>query len=317
MKYVYQDFYGAFRCMASECPDTCCKGWEIIIDEESYDKYNDLPENESQEIISRIKTDEDGDRVFIQKNGECPFLDRNKLCRLITKYGDSILCEVCRLHPRFIEEYGDFTETALSLSCPAASMIMRDKENLTRYCEETTDEEPQYTLDTEYIEKLKSLRADFFKSLETQSVGNAVESLISGAYTLQSETDGFDYEKEAVEYDRISILSEMEILTDDWSKLLEGTRGEKAAKLENCETYLKNIASYFAFRYILKAVNDGDVISKARFVEFSVGAIEYIAERYNKSLPGRDRLMYVSRLYSKEIEHDEDNIEKLYEILSI
>lgn len=315
MKYIYQDFYGAFRCIASECPDTCCKGWEIIIDDETFAYYRTVDEKYGGNITGHIKTDEDGDRVFIQKNGECPFLDENRLCRLITDYGDEILCDVCRQHPRFIEQYGEFTEVSLSISCPAAARILRDKTELTRYREKLTDEECEYTLDDPLLDRLISLREEFFDSLEVKGAWEAVDSLIEKAVKLQEKTDGIGYNYKKKEYDFVSILSSLEILTEEWRTLLEKLPGETPQAIDGCEIYLKNLASYFAYRYILKAVNDGNVLSKAEFINFSLECIIYIAERYDKSLPAGDRLMHASRLYSKEIEHDEENIEELYGIL--
>lgn len=313
MKYIYQDFYGAFGCLASECPDTCCKGWEIIIDDKSFAKYEKSGDN----ITDKIKTDEDGDRVFVQKNGECPFLDENRLCRLITKYGEEILCDVCRQHPRFIEEYGEFTEISLSPSCPGVSLILRDKDSLTQYAEKITDEQSEYSIDDPLLGRLSALRAEFFKSLKDESLRQAVEALIKNAVKLQEETDSVKYNYTEKKYDFIGMLSELEILTDEWRGLIKNLPYEEPSELDGCEMYLKNLASYFAYRYILKAVNDGNVITKAEFIKFSLECIIYIAQRYDKSLPPRDRLMHASRLYSKEIEHDEDNIEALYAMLEI
>ena len=31
-----------FKCIGSACTDTCCAGWDINIDEDTYEKYKDL-----------------------------------------------------------------------------------------------------------------------------------------------------------------------------------------------------------------------------------------------------------------------------------
>lgn len=33
MKQVSLDYTEGFSCLAGSCPDTCCKDWEIILDE--------------------------------------------------------------------------------------------------------------------------------------------------------------------------------------------------------------------------------------------------------------------------------------------
>lgn len=35
MKQIYPDFYPEFRCLAGDCPDTCCKDWEVVVDPEA------------------------------------------------------------------------------------------------------------------------------------------------------------------------------------------------------------------------------------------------------------------------------------------
>ena len=35
MQFTVPDYYKEFKCVASECTDTCCAGWEINIDAHS------------------------------------------------------------------------------------------------------------------------------------------------------------------------------------------------------------------------------------------------------------------------------------------
>ena len=41
MLIVYPDYYKDFLCVAGECEDTCCAGWEIVIDPKSLKKYHE------------------------------------------------------------------------------------------------------------------------------------------------------------------------------------------------------------------------------------------------------------------------------------
>lgn len=45
MRYVKPHFYDSFVCTAGDCPDTCCAGWQIMIDEESLERYENEPES--------------------------------------------------------------------------------------------------------------------------------------------------------------------------------------------------------------------------------------------------------------------------------
>ena len=37
------DYEEQFRCLAGRCPDTCCKDWEIILDEDAISRYQKMP----------------------------------------------------------------------------------------------------------------------------------------------------------------------------------------------------------------------------------------------------------------------------------
>ena len=39
MLYTIPDYYNEFSCIAGDCPDTCCAGWQIVIDKKSLKKY--------------------------------------------------------------------------------------------------------------------------------------------------------------------------------------------------------------------------------------------------------------------------------------
>ena len=43
MKILEPDYASSFRCLAGACPDTCCKDWEIILDEDTLARYQELP----------------------------------------------------------------------------------------------------------------------------------------------------------------------------------------------------------------------------------------------------------------------------------
>ena len=50
----YPGYYKKFRCLAGECPDTCCIGWEIIVDRETEKTYQKLRKGKS-ELAERLR----------------------------------------------------------------------------------------------------------------------------------------------------------------------------------------------------------------------------------------------------------------------
>ena len=137
MRYVKPHYYEDFQCTADRCPDTCCAGWQIIIDEESLEKYSRVRGPFGNRLFDSIDWEEGS---FRQQKGRCCFLDEENLCDLYKILGKDSLCRTCRMYPRHVEEYEGLRELSLSLSCPvAAEMILTCREPL-RLIEEETDE---------------------------------------------------------------------------------------------------------------------------------------------------------------------------------
>ena len=94
---------------------------------------------------------------------------------------------------------------------------------------------------------------------------------------------------------------ELEVLEPDWPGLLKRAETAETAAVE--ETLLERAAVYFLFRYILKSVNDGDVLGRAEFCVLAVLTVERLA-----AVCGLSEAL---RRFSCEIEHDEDNLDAL------
>ena len=123
------EIYREFRCKADKCKHSCCKGWEIDIDEDTLDYYKSLDTELGNEILQNIHEGED--TFFKLTDGErCPFLKDSGLCKIIEELGDDGLCDICRLHPRFYESINDFNLAGVGLSCEKASELMFDKSSL-------------------------------------------------------------------------------------------------------------------------------------------------------------------------------------------
>ena len=54
MRYIKPDYYDKFQCVADKCPDTCCAGWQIMIDEESLERYGAVKGDFGKRLINSI-----------------------------------------------------------------------------------------------------------------------------------------------------------------------------------------------------------------------------------------------------------------------
>lgn len=124
MKQLSFEFFNSFTCIGSDCPDTCCKGWSISIDSDTAKIY----ENTEGEFGSQLKEkieEKDGVFYFRLVDGQCPFLNGDKLCEIYRNIGPDKMCNTCRTYPRISWFHGDVLFQGLTLSCPeAARMIL-------------------------------------------------------------------------------------------------------------------------------------------------------------------------------------------------
>lgn len=140
--HIVPAFYPAFRCKAGECRHSCCRGWEIDIDENTLSTYQCLPGAWGERLRAAIAEEEDGTAHFrLTEEENCPFLREDGLCDVILALGEDALCDICSLHPRFYELIGPYELCGLGLSCEAVCELLLDLSHPLRFlCEETGEE---------------------------------------------------------------------------------------------------------------------------------------------------------------------------------
>lgn len=254
MLIIKPDYYDEFNCIADKCDETCCIGWQIMIDDESLEKYKNVP----GELGNRLKTEVDYEECCFKQNGrECAFLKSDGLCELQATYGEDMLCNTCKKYPRHTEEYEDVRELSLSLSCPAAADIMlSQKEQWTFITEENDEFDDDFDeFDFLLYDKLVIARDVIFKLIQARNISllTRMKMLVQLADEMQElhnddklgEVDGMlvkweeKLELEEAEIlkgienseldnysktkDRFSILYELEMLNPDWLRILDNT----------------------------------------------------------------------------------------------
>ncbi len=290
-------YFDSFHCLMGSCPDSCCKaGWEIPIDDETIEKLKAYP---TLEIDKNIRVGSDDDTVLKTNScGICPYLTPDGLCEMYLESG--MMGDVCTKHPRFYEEYYienklAFTEAGISVSCPEAARIVLsatkpDYDSL--YCGHTDDE---------LLNFLLSARAKAFDITPSQ--------LITYGELLQEEIDFGTLElpdcelsgSEPIDLPSLCrfISEETEILTPEWRMLLENC--EKGSHNHESQSLLY----YLIFRFFLKAFNTEDILTECKL----------IVALYELCTLG-DNFAETVRLVSKELEHDDTNLDLLRDFLA-
>lgn len=119
--------YPEFACLAGSCPATCCSDWEIMIDAEAHERFQNLENEELRRDIMENIIEEDGQYRFRhQKNGTCALLDEDGLCRIQRGTDEAMLCITCRKFPRIMAEVDDLLWVSFAATCPVVADYILD-----------------------------------------------------------------------------------------------------------------------------------------------------------------------------------------------
>lgn len=131
MLHEYPKYFEQFECIGGSCKDSCCIGWELDIDEETYDYYKTLEGEFGDRLRASMREGEDNTFV-LKKNGRCPFLNEDNLCDIFINIGEESLCKICTEYPRYSEVVEGYMQSDLNLSCmEAGKLIFSDKAAIT------------------------------------------------------------------------------------------------------------------------------------------------------------------------------------------
>ena len=304
MLVITPKYYKDFKCIAGDCPDSCCQGWEVDADEKSLEYYNTLPD--SLEIKRRIDSvlskDEFDNTIFsLAPKKRCPFLNDENLCDMHIAIGGEHTPITCRNFPRFIYDFGGIREIGISFSCPVAADLIYHSENHLEFEQEVNSELPAINdIDAELFFKLKSARKTAFEIIQSTEnpLNKRLIELLDFSKTLQKELD--DYTEGGNDIAFSEVFENPELINPEWT---EKVKNIKAKPIENTLAN-ENIAAYFIYKYFLLSVYDCDVLSKAKMAVIGVLINTYMGES--------DWTMH---LWSKETEHSQYNMDRYKRLL--
>ena len=310
MNVFYPAYYYEFRCLANNCPDSCCKEWTVDIDPESAARYRALP-GPLGDQLRQVLTTSDGGCVMTIENGRCPMWRSDGLCQIQAELGHDALCQTCRDFPRLRHNYGDFVELGLELSCPEAARLILTSP-FQEICvslapDSGAPEYDSYAMSVLY--KSRDAVLDFFK--QGHPVPQTLAAILLYAHHVQAELDGGEpilfcpddclskicnYTDTGDIHSIFAFFQNLEILTNTWKVRLT----HPPVSIQWTEP-LRALAQYMLLRYWLQAVSDYDLISRVKLTVVAcllVGAL------------GGD-IIETAQLFSKEIENDPDNVEAI------
>lgn len=125
--------YDKFKCIADKCRFTCCKGWDINVDTNTYNKWKET--NELNYLLDNVRfIKSNGENSYLIKKetkGVCPLLSDEGLCNIVINHGEEYLSSTCKSFPRIENDFENVKELTLSCSCPeVVNIISNMKEKI-------------------------------------------------------------------------------------------------------------------------------------------------------------------------------------------
>lgn len=330
----YPEYFERFRCIGGSCPDTCCAGWEVDIDPDSTEYYKAV-EGEFGDRLRKHICEENGERFFpLTSENRCPFLNKKNLCDIYSNLGEESLCQTCTEYPRYFMDIGNYEQMDMSLSCMELGRIFYTETGRIEYIRSENDAEGDIITPEEQgtLIEVMALRNQCISVMQDSTDGfseklKTVRALISEAEG--EDPDEKDRKRSFLKEDYVALtklLESMDSISLEWSEKLSAYKKISASSkelskmetfasdnAENLDIWMSKTAVYFIFRYLIDTCLDGDPEVELCLIHRSLKLIYFMlfAEWLSKGSLDVSDMIYVSHLYSKQVEHDDGNIEKI------
>ena len=306
MKTYVPDYYPKFHCIAGKCRHSCCIGWEIDIDEDTYDLYQSIGGGFGRRLKNNI---EPGDPPHFRlcSDERCPFLTSDGLCDIILTLGEGALCQICDDHPRFRNYFSDRVEMGLGLCCEAAAkLILTGETPAGMICIDDDGEETLSLTDeeTEFFEKRDSM----LKTVRNSQLSPEERMTLLLAESGKQLSD--------LPYSHwIGILQSLECLDPERNGILAAASDGELP--EEFDRPSMNLLEYFLFRHLPGSLEDDRFAERAAFAVLSCRMIRWMCvgilmETGTLTL---EDMAECARLYSSEYEYSDENTEYLLDCI--
>ncbi len=301
MRIFAPNYYTQFQCIANQCKHSCCVGWEIDIDDDTYEYYQSINSPFAKKIKENIMT-QDGCNCFkLSKDERCPFLNENNLCDIILNLSEDALCQICTDHPRFRSYYSDRVEIGLGLCCEEAGRLILNNNEF------SIIELENYGYDDGPAEEDSAFflwRDSILKYFSNKSIN------IKERIEIKNE---MIYSKE-----KLNKYLTLETLDNSWKITIEELVKNYdqikdiaiSKEFDNC---FEQLLLYFSYRHLPLVIEGKSQDSIISFIKSSTSVIYSLCQLHTKQfgkLTIEDIIEY-SRMCSSEIEYSQENLDEL------
>lgn len=318
------DYWKDFSCTASKCQDNCCIGWEIDVDPDSFRHYQKIKGSIGERLRTGIDTS-DHPHFHTDKNQRCVFLNQDNLCDIQKELGEDALCDICREHPRFYHVCGDIEEAGLGIACEEAARLILNRNDIVCFLETGPECQDEWvcfllTVRDQFIQILQSREMPIIERMDrVLSYGKKVqESINQGhpSYKFSQEEIPCQSVKQIFAHDMnfwLLFYRELDMMDSRWQSMLCQTKVSEWEEIPN-EVFWEQLLIYFIFRHLMAAEEDDDIYGKIRFTILSC-LIIFLVSKNLDAANRQDAWVKTARMYSKEIEYSEENLQIIWEEL--
>lgn len=305
------NIFHTFHCIGGKCRHSCCLGWEIDVDPDTYSCYETVGGEFGEKLRENIAKEGEDYSFRLGEDERCPFLNSENLCDIIINLGENALCQICADHPRFRNFFSDRTETGVGLCCEeAARLVLSFTEKAECIClfDDGAGEEL-----TPFEEKLLFLRKELFDA--AQNRGESLETRLEKVLSLGNASVP---EKSLGEW--ADFYLSLERLDPKWGEILRKLKAaENDVSLPHnlFEIPFEQFLVYFIYRHVSAAYREEEIPERAAFAVLSVMVIKALcAQRLGETGEcNLGDLAEFARLYSSEIEYSEENTQAIFQLL--
>ncbi len=298
MKLYAPKYYERFTCIADKCKHSCCIGWEIDVDENTYEKYKKLQGGYGEKIKESIDSSETPHFILCEDD-RCPHLNEKGLCNIILNLGEDHLCHICREHPRFYNYTSLGKEVGLGLSCEEACRIILSSDDFSEMiCLGDIDEDGE----------------DFDGGFDPTSHRERIFSLLSDPSLAYCEKIKWLEEEYRVSPALIpdeslrEAIDSLEYLDEDHRALFSHYSSENSAEHSFEKETLRALA-YFIYRHTSECLDLDDFRVALGFCLFCLRLLTSSARAQNAQ--SFEDFCDIARIISEELEYSEDNTESI------
>ncbi|MBR5453552.1 MAG: flagellin lysine-N-methylase [Clostridia bacterium] len=294
MKLYAPEYYRDFTCIADRCRHSCCIGWEIDIDSNTYERYSALSSPYGKTIMESIDTGTESPFFKLAANDRCPHLSENGLCKIILSEGENLLCNICREHPRFYSDTARGKEVGLGMSCEEAARIILSSDGYLS------------------ITEIGEVDGDICSEYDGIHAREKAYSILSDISVPYSDRLSRLYRELGISLDTADdevwkdLLGELEYLDETHRELFSASYSSDISTPAEAEEALERALAYFIYRHVSGAEDENDLRMALGFSFFC----ERLLASLIKSYPQTDITEH-ARLLSEELEYSSDNTEAI------